>query len=220
MLASCLHPYRDSRGRFYASLLPFLVRRFPRDQEVEVLRSNLVRGGAAARSGGTQEVVEGWVDPREGLEGLLEGKKVDEGMDEGVEGGKEEVVGEEQEAEEVKSGKKVVSGWGVEMDVDVEASTASAAPNAFAVIASPTQETQEIPARPAPPLKRKSEQFEADESKPTKRVDTGKAQPQVAVMSKAQPAGAKDESDSDSDDEGSIEINMGLDDDEDDEEDE
>ncbi|KAK0709135.1 rRNA processing/ribosome biogenesis-domain-containing protein [Lasiosphaeria miniovina] len=48
MLASCLHPYKDSRGRHYASILPFLVGQFPRDQAVEVLRTNLLRAGAGA----------------------------------------------------------------------------------------------------------------------------------------------------------------------------
>ena len=47
MLASVLNPYRDQRGRMYPSILPHLARRYPHDQALDVLRSNLRASGAA-----------------------------------------------------------------------------------------------------------------------------------------------------------------------------
>ncbi|KAH6687442.1 rRNA processing/ribosome biogenesis-domain-containing protein [Plectosphaerella plurivora] len=41
MLASVLNPYINEAGRSYPSILPHLSRRFPHDQGVEVLRSNI-----------------------------------------------------------------------------------------------------------------------------------------------------------------------------------
>ncbi|KAM0324355.1 hypothetical protein ACHAQA_008136 [Verticillium albo-atrum] len=41
MLASVLNPYINEAGKSYASILPHLSRRFPHDQGVEVLRSNI-----------------------------------------------------------------------------------------------------------------------------------------------------------------------------------
>ncbi|KAK4043226.1 rRNA processing/ribosome biogenesis-domain-containing protein [Parachaetomium inaequale] len=223
MLASCLHPYRDSRGRYYPSILPFLVRQFPREQGVEVLRSNLVRWGS-----NNMERAGAW-DPREGLEGLLAERKEDE--DEEMGGGEEaeegvNVGGEGGDGGEKKGKAKTAGGWGADtMDVDDDASGPAAAAaaesvNPFAAVTTTTtnaQEPQEVPVRPASPLKRKSEVFELDAGKPTKRVDTGK----VAVMPKAKPAEEKaDESGDESDSEGSVQIDMTLDDDEEEEEEE
>ncbi|KAK3902358.1 Pre-rRNA-processing protein rix1 [Staphylotrichum tortipilum] len=202
LLASCLHPYRDSRGRYYPSIIPFLVRQFPRDQGVEVLRSNLlrVRGG----ENGGQEWEAG------ALEGLLR-----EGGEEDEEEGEGAVDGEAKEKEKPTSVKPVASGWGVTdaMDVDAADNTPTAAnDNPFAtVVVTDRAKPDETPA--AVPLKRKSEVAEA-KPPPAKRVDTGTA-PKVAVM----PAPAADaESDDGSDSEGSVQIDMTLDDDEEEEE--
>ncbi|KAK0753339.1 rRNA processing/ribosome biogenesis-domain-containing protein [Schizothecium vesticola] len=100
LVASVLHPYKDARGRYYPSLLPFLVRRFPRDQEVEVLRTNLVR----ARGAAVYDASRAW------------------GEDEG-EGGDTAMVDEEDEEvgkEEVNT-TAAAAGWGEGMmDVDEE----------------------------------------------------------------------------------------------------
>jgi hypothetical protein len=232
MLASCLHPYKDSRGRYYPSILPFVVRQFPRDQGVEVLRSNLIRVGGKHVGGD----VEGWDLGERGLDvgGLLDagasvaaaaggrggGGEVGGEEEMGGEGERAVVGGQEEEENEEREGKgKGAGGWGVEMDVD-EASGPAESVNPFAAMVT-TTETQE---RPSSPLKRKSEAFEADADKPPKRVDTGKgaAQMQVAVMPKAQAAQEKggEESGDESDSEGSVQIDMTLDDDEEEEDDE
>ncbi|GAB1320636.1 Pre-rRNA-processing protein RIX1 [Madurella fahalii] len=228
MLASCLHPYKDSRGRYYPSILPFLVRQFPRDQGVEVLRSNLIRGGAVGLRGGVQEWGDGGDDLREGTVGF-HGEEARTGT-----GRDEEVVVVEEEAGKEEGGAAKARGgaggaWAVEMDVDVQAAEDT---NPFAVVTNSNQpvkddsaEEEPLPPPPVSPLKRKSDQF--DVGNPSKRVDTGKApvQPppppqqrqQVATMAKAKPA---EEDGSDSDSEGSVQIDMTLDDDEEDEADE
>ncbi|KAK3296080.1 rRNA processing/ribosome biogenesis-domain-containing protein [Chaetomium fimeti] len=221
MLASCLHPYRDSRGRYYASILPFLVRRFPGDQAVEVVRSNLVRGGGGGGRGVDGGVGEWDRDVHGGLAGDgeigVEGKEEEE--EEEVGGG----VGEGEEGSKTeKATGKVAGGWGVDaMDVDENASGSAVAEsvNPFAVVTSTAEKTQAVPVRPASPLKRKSELFEVEVGKPPKRVDTGKAAAaQVAVMPKAKPVDEKEESGDESDSEGSVQIDMTLDDDEEEEE--
>ncbi|KAG7290450.1 hypothetical protein NEMBOFW57_000452 [Staphylotrichum longicolle] len=179
MLASCLHPYRDSRGRFYPSILPFLVRRFPADQAVEVLRSNLVRGGGSGGGGNRTGDEQGTWDPREGLEELV------------LRAGRREALGERGDDDDEEMGDgggekdkgkgKGVSGWGVEMEVDETSAAPEASANPFATVVG-CRGAQEEPA--VPPLKRKSEVAESDAGKPPKRVDTGIAAAQVAVMPK------------------------------------
>ncbi|KAL2164616.1 hypothetical protein VTH06DRAFT_3833 [Thermothelomyces fergusii] len=244
MLASCLHPYRDSRGRYYPSILPFLVRRFPRELGVEVLRSNLVRVGAGAyqdtaRKEGLEELLldrdERGTGPGTNREGGLEdgGRRETEGGTENG-GAKATTVGRGDGGGHSSSGSSSGGGggggggWGGDaMDVD---SGPAESVNPFAVVTSSAaageEEAREVPVRPASPLKRKSGAFEADADKPPKRLDTGKAAaaPQVAVVApptkpgeeEAEEGGSDDESDS----EGSVQIDMTLEDDEDEEEDE
>jgi hypothetical protein len=210
MLASCLHPYKDSRGRYYASVLPFLVRQFPRDQEVEVLRSNLVRAGVGRQGDGGMWDGSGV----EGLEISGDGDEEDAEM-----GGEEEevVVGGESlngDGEGKGKGSGSGGGWGVEMDVDAAPAAAAESVNPFATVTATAQDGQ------APPLKRKSAVFEPEVGKPTKRVDVKTAaEVQVAVMPKVKPVEKKagDESGDDSDSEGSVQIDMTLDDEEDEE---
>ncbi|KXX76931.1 Pre-rRNA-processing protein rix1 [Madurella mycetomatis] len=229
MLASCLHPYKDSRGRYYPSILPFLVRQFPRDQDVEVLRSNLIRGGAV----GLRGVVQEWEgdDLRERAAGFLAEEAARTGTGTGAGGDDEAIVVEEARKEEVDVAKVAGGGgggsggaWGVQMDVDVDVRSAENA-NPFAVVTSqPADESaEEEPLLPPPasPLKRKSDQLEV--GNPSKRVDTGKApapQQQTVTMENTKPSeeAGKDEGGSDSDSEGSVQIDMTLDDDDDDEE--
>jgi hypothetical protein len=66
LLASVLNPFRDSSGRPYASVMPFLARAFPRDLEVQVLRANLRSVPAGGGSNGMVWETDG------GVEGMLE----------------------------------------------------------------------------------------------------------------------------------------------------
>ncbi|KAM0272543.1 hypothetical protein ACHAQH_008679 [Verticillium albo-atrum] len=69
MLASVLNPYINEAGKSYASIFPHLSRRFPRDQGVEVLRSNV---RSSAPSSGDR------VDMTAGFEELEEAEEDDE----------------------------------------------------------------------------------------------------------------------------------------------
>lgn len=220
MLASCLHPYKDTRGRFYPSILPFLIRQFPRDQGVEVLRTNLLR---AARGGSSSPSQATWEDPREGLDSLLK-RSMNGGKEEEEEVELDVVMDDAVEGEKASTGAS--SGWQLEgesskMDVD-----APAPANAFfTTVAGQTNGDRfaEDVASPPSPLKRKASLVEP--GKP-KRVDTGKganAMVNAVIMPKPQvqqgaAAAEENESDSDSDDEGSVQIDMTLEDDEEEDE--
>ncbi|KAL2188857.1 hypothetical protein L209DRAFT_248206 [Thermothelomyces heterothallicus CBS 203.75] len=241
MLASCLHPYRDSRGRYYPSILPFLVRRFPRELGVEVLRSNLVRAGAGAGAGAGGVAYHGMA-VGEGLEELLmDREERGTGGEKDREGGAEYGAQREGKDGAENGGQKAKvlghgdggdgggGGWGGDA-MDVDSGSAGAAPpqsaNPFAVVTSAAaagEEKREAPVRPASPLKRKSAVFEADTGKPPKRLDTGKAAaaPQVAVAPPTKQGEEKEgSSDDEGDSEGSVQIDMTLEDDEEEEEDE
>lgn len=192
MLASCLHPYRDSNGRYYASVMPFLTRAFPRDQEVEVLRSNLrtAKGGAAS--------TEMTWEPQGGLEEMLkEPEKEEETAFSGLSWGTtktEEVGGEEKGEDEIAA----FAPRAMEIETPFVA-------GAFGKTAA-VEQTVEVAASvrtPMSPLKRKGEE-----------LDSGKAKKVDAEPVKAD----EEEGDSDSD-EGSIQIDMTMDDDEEDEDD-
>ncbi|KAK3692927.1 rRNA processing/ribosome biogenesis-domain-containing protein [Podospora appendiculata] len=209
MLASCLYPYRDSRGRFYPSILPFLVRQFPHDQGVEVLRTNL----RAAQQG---HHTQAW-DPREGLDELLqehvaEDMEADEqattAMDTAEDGGDHDLA-------EAKP-----SGWLMQTVKDAVGSASTGIANQF-FAGEATAAEAEPPAEETSltPLKRKGELIEAANAK--RRAD--KKAREIPIMSKAPEPAAPveaDEGESDSEsDAGSIQIDMTLDDEEEEEED-
>jgi len=227
MLASCLHPYKDSRGRYYPSILPFLVRQYPHDQGVEVLRTNLMRSAPVAGASHTHE--QSWTDPRERLDELLKEKKL-EADSADSDTAMDDVAAEgEQRKEEQTGGAPLIttSGWGFQVSdsnkMNVDPAPAAAATNAFftaepSVITTTSNGEQSHKDVPLSPLKRKASQVEP--GKP-KRVDTGKAPDgapaAVAVHTKAD-SGGDDDSDSDSGE--SIQIDMTFDDEEEEEEDE
>lgn len=205
LVASVLHPYKDARGRYYPSLLPFLVRQFPRDQEVEVLRTNLVR----ARGAAVYDASRTWGE--DGGEG-------------DVEMGDEEEVEVVEAVGEVKTATAVAAGWGDGgMDVDGEEKVVVER-NAFFTTTTATSTVVEekgatlvvVPAviagddGPLSPLKRKASQV--DPGKP-KRVDTGKAE-KVVVVQQQNDDGEESDGDSDSDGGDSIQIDMTMEDDE------
>ncbi|KAF3769596.1 hypothetical protein M406DRAFT_22037, partial [Cryphonectria parasitica EP155] len=94
MVASVLNPYRTRTGKLLASVFPFLSRDFPRDREVEVLRSNLRTDKAATISTGDgeddEEVLEKMQNGGEDAEEDLEVDAEEDGLD----------VGEEEEEED------------------------------------------------------------------------------------------------------------------------
>ncbi|KAK3388202.1 rRNA processing/ribosome biogenesis-domain-containing protein [Sordaria brevicollis] len=143
MLASVLNPYKDTRGRYYPTILPFLVRQFPADQEVEVLRTNLMRVGA----GVSQQVATSW-NPEEGLEelaataGKTAGDKEEDEDEEMVdaEGEDKEDNGDKEAdaqlaAEDKKSKAAAAGAWGAASSATAEKSAAEESkPNPFATV--------------------------------------------------------------------------------------
>ncbi|KAK3990657.1 rRNA processing/ribosome biogenesis-domain-containing protein [Cladorrhinum sp. PSN332] len=227
MLASCLHPYKDTRGRYYPSILPFLVRQYGKDKDVELLRSNLIKAQQ-------KQIGEEW-DASEGLQQLLlsnghgSAKEADEEMA-FVDNEREEVMVEVQEKKKKK--KVVTSGWGdvkpVEEEEKMEVDDEPQSVNAFAVttkIETETVEEEKVvtmtprETRAAAALKRKSEtSFEADAKKPAaKRVDTKKAVEKKVEVAKVEQKKEEEDDDDGSDSEGSVQIDMSLDDSEDEE---
>ncbi|KAK0748685.1 rRNA processing/ribosome biogenesis-domain-containing protein [Apiosordaria backusii] len=229
MLASVLHPYKDTRGRYYPSILPFLVQKFGKDAEVEVVRSNLVRAGRYAQLNADE------YDPSANLDDLLAEKQLNDEQEDAEMGEAFEAQLQQQDitVEEKREKKVVVSGWGSvvpatngaaaqqqegEMDVD-DVVEEEKEVNPFAVTVKETETTTTtttttmVKKRAASPLKRKSSGAfdEVEEMTKVKRV----AVATVAVGQKTEEHGDSD----DSDEEGSVQIDMSLDD-EDDEEDE
>lgn len=216
MVSSVLNPYRTHTGKALASVFPFLARDFPRDQAVEVLRSNL-----RTASGPSVVDVEGGDD--EAALAQLQGGE-----------GDQEEVGDDAVGEKRGWG----NGWADDKAEDEEMADAASAPPAgfdlgskggasavtttetTTVISETVQGGSKQTVMLSSTLKRKSEELEEP---PAKRIDTGKA-PEVfggpaGVEAKMDvDEGEDDESDSDSD--GSVHLNAALDDDSDDGEEE
>lgn len=216
MIASVLNPYRTHTGKALASVFPFLARDFPRDQAVEVLRSNL-------RTGSGLPPVDTEAGDDEAILAQIQGEN-----------------GEQEEADDTAAGEK--RGWGNgwtsgKAEDEEMADAASGPPAGFDLSAETstsvitTTETTTVLSETArggskqtvmlsSTLKRKSEELEEP---PAKRIDTGKA-PEVfggpaEVAAKMDvDEGGDDESDSDSD--GSVHLNATLDEDSDDGEEE
>ncbi|KAK4165322.1 rRNA processing/ribosome biogenesis-domain-containing protein [Cladorrhinum sp. PSN259] len=230
MLSSCLHPYKDSRGRYYPSILPFLVRQYGRDKDVELVRSNLIKAQQ-------KQVGDEW-DPTSGLEQLL----LSNGHNSTKEHDEEEMAldSDQEVILQEKKKNKVTSGWGdvkpLEMELDEQpARVAEKTANAFEVTSVHIEKEEEITTtmtpretRAAVALKRKSETFEAaaeaKKEPAAKRVDTKTVvekkkkktttlEKKVAVVEEKKD----EEEDDDSDSEGSVQIDMSLDDSEDEE---
>lgn len=197
MLASVLHPYQDSNGRYYASILPFLMRQIPRDQEVEVLRANLraPKGGAASASN------EMWGEPSTGLNSLLKEPTAEEPVQTlggGTwDGARKDEAMEEEEEDKQPALAPFVPHNAMEVDTDIAIKT-------FGGVTS-VKETVVAVSTPMSPLKRKGEELQGGLAK---RVES-----QPLVGDKAED-GEGEDSDSDV---GSIQIDMTMDDDEDDE---
>lgn len=186
MYASVLNPYKDQRGRLYASILPYLSRQYPEDPNLEILRSNLRTSGAGAN------------DMSAALNLLDEADDVDD---------EDDVMEEEGDAEQEEK----TNGASDVQAVDLSAprpnfetaagdnpfaatATESVKPNAFGAVVSDTaakRKSEEVTGHPA--AKRQDRE--------TKPVSTDSA---VEASNTAE--------ESDSDDE-SVHLNMDLDDD-------
>lgn len=207
MLASCLYPYKDNNGRYYPSILPFLIQQFPQDQEVEVLRSNLRAPKASSQ--------DAW-DPRSGLEALLDEPAEEAPIRDFVDPQDHQGFGNgHDKAEEIAMPSFIP-------DTGMDNATTAAQDSAF--IPQATSTTTDAPAEvdktsswdvPHSPLKRKGDELDSGASK---RLGKGKE-----VEMPLQPAPVKEQAreagdgDSDSDSGGSVEIDMTFDDDDEDE---
>ncbi|KAK3375273.1 rRNA processing/ribosome biogenesis-domain-containing protein [Podospora didyma] len=202
MIASCLHPYKDSRGRYYPSILPFLVRQFPRDQAVEVLRTNLLRGGV----GGRGQTAEAW-DPHAELDDLsLDAMDEDEAAaaaaknQDGERAEEDTAMADDDDGDGEEKEKKPVGFGGWIPQADTAAASVEAAEQPAVVV----------------PMKRKGADH-AERVAAVKKRDTRSKTTEAAAAKPATEDGGKD---SDSDSDGSVQLDMTLDDDEEDEDDE
>lgn len=199
MIASVLNPYRTRTGKTLASVLPFLARDFPRDTEVEVLRTNLRTGTGGAR---LAAAVDG-VDDETALEKMQKGSDVEdedevEAIESDAEGGEDEQDGEDEEMADAEAPKA-----GFDLPI-VEQTNGSGLHSANIESKGPTVMLSST-------LKRKSEELEEP---PSKRIDTGKA-PEIIggakVSSDGQNGAGDDDDDSDSDLD--VQLNAQLEDD-------
>lgn len=217
MISSVLNPYRTHTGKALASVFPFLARDFPRDQAVEVLRSNL-------RTGPGPSVIDAEGGDDEAVLAQLQGED-----------------GEQEDADDTAAGGKQgwANGWADGKAEDEEMADAASGPpagfdfgtRAAAPVVTATTETTSVLSKTVPDgskqtvmlsstLKRKSEELEEP---PPKRIDTGKAPevfggPNEGAAKMDVDEGGDDDSDSDSD--GSVHLNAALDEDSDEEDEE
>ncbi|EOO04437.1 hypothetical protein UCRPA7_49 [Phaeoacremonium minimum UCRPA7] len=189
MVASVLHPFRGKNGKPLPSILPFLVRQFPRDQEVEVLRSNLRLEAQTLGDG---------FGPGDSVS-VYEAADVEDG----------------EKASHAQSN----NGWGQSRSTEAESGFGmkddqqKASDEGFYAFktAETVVTTQEQAAEDgdhvmlSSVLKRKS--VEVEEPAFAKRVDTGKMSEQQSI-----PVSTKMDVDEDSDSEGSVQLDMTLDD--------
>lgn len=202
MVASVLSPYRTRTGKTLASVFPFLARDFPRDGEVEVLRSNLRRTGAAGGAGAPA----GDGDDEEMLERMQKGS---DDEDEDEEDEEAEVDEEDAEAdkdgedEEMADAEAPKAGFDLPSSIEQPAQATSSwetAAGGKTVMLSST-------------LKRKSEELE-EPPPPAKRVDTGRAPEIIGGGGGTMEVDANGgDGDSDSDDDLSVQLNAQLEDD-------
>lgn len=216
MISSVLNPYRTHTGKALASVFPFLARDFPRDQAVEVLRSNL-------RTGSGPSLVDAEGGDDEAILAQLQGENADQEDVDDTAAGEKQGWGNGWTAGKAEDEEMADAAPGPPAGFDLGAKAASSVVT--------TTETTTVLSETVPggskqtvmlssTLKRKSEELEEP---PAKRIDTGKA-PEVfggpaEVAAKMDvDEGADDESDSDSD--GSVHLNAALDEDSDEEDEE
>lgn len=204
MFASILNPYRDHNGRMYPSILSHLAQQFPRDQGLEILRSNLRTSGI---SGSGSEMFASLSEVAE-LQQIDE--EEEEPQDEEMQDQDDENKSQEKEASS--------STANIEADLPIQSTTTTAASvsapnNPFEPRASNNTE------RASSPPKRKHDG--PDVPLNPKRQEVEKSEPAVLPAAAAVPQTKEDEEGSDSDDDdASVHLNMELEDDDEDEDEE
>lgn len=217
MISSVLNPYRTRTGKTLASVFPFLARDFPRDQSVEVLRSNLRAGAAmiAAEANGDNDDEE--------LLDRMQADSQDEGADDDdeVANGNDEAGADEEDEKMADAEDAPRAGFDlssvqapVKESVVVEKEISSEVVGSEASVT----QTKATTVMLSTTLKHKSEELEEP---PAKRLDTGgkalDAEAAAARMEVNDDAGANDGSDSDSDLD--VQLNATLEDDSEEEDD-
>lgn len=219
MVVSVLNPYRTRTGKMLASVYPFLARDFPRDTEVEVLRSNLRLTQVATTD------VEGEEDDEAVLERMQRGSG-ENAEEEGSEAGGEAAeaandagkqVEEQEKDEDEDDGGAPTAGFDLgslqqqptEQTISVMTESSSTTTKNGETMAA-KKETVMLSST----LKRKTDDAEEEEEPPAKRIDTGKA-PEI-IGSKMEVDEGEQGEDSDSDE--SVHLNAALEDDSEDEE--
>lgn len=203
LVASVLNPYRTRTGKMLASVLPFLVRDFPRAQEVEVLRSNLRTNGAAE----VTVAGEGEDDDEAVLARMQRGgENEDEEDEEGSLGPSTE--GEKDVADEDMSHEEPAAAAGFNFE-SVQQPVSSVVVQNQQVVTETGSGVVKQTVMLSTTLKRKSEELEEP---PAKRLDTGKAPETVS--------NGMDVDGSDDEDDESVQLNAALEDDDSEEDDE
>lgn len=218
MVASVLNPYRTRIGKTLASVFPFLARDYPRDREVEVLRSNL-RMGVAGSAPLVTAADDG--DDEEMLQRMQKGSddEEEEEVGEGEDGAEEDEKGEDEEMTDPdapRAGFDLASvGLPTKASTVVVTESVEAAISGAGGIRSDSKKTKTVMLSTT--LKRKSEELEEP---PAKRIDTGRA-PEIIGGNKMNVDGGGDQGDSgsDSDSDVSVQLNAQLEDDDSEDED-
>ncbi|KXH45356.1 hypothetical protein CNYM01_08575 [Colletotrichum nymphaeae SA-01] len=200
MLASVLNPYTNQGGAMFPSILPYLAQQYPRDQGVEILRSNIRASPAQP--------------PADALDGITATLEELEAEEEAKDAEDEEILAEIQVAGDAQDAEMkdaaattastiVVAG---DEDGDLVTSTKTEVVNPFAVTSAQKRKLQDEGAgAPSPPKRQSVERKEVEKT--------------IVAAAAPKPVAAKpaEEADDDSDDE-SVHLNMDLDDDEEEEE--
>jgi hypothetical protein len=182
--------------------MPFLCRAFPRDQEVEVLRSNMRTVAKGAAGGSATDMT--W-EPANGVEEMLKepGEKEETTTFSGLNWGADRREEQDGRAEEEgTAGSKIAPFVPAAMEIDTPFVTGAFAKTAVAAEDVVTAGVVTAEQTPMSPLKRKGDE-----------LDSGKAK-----KLDAEPLKVDDEEGESDSDEGSIQIDMTMDDDEEEDE--
>lgn len=215
MVSSVLNQYRTPNGKALASVFPFLTRDFPRDQAVELLRSNLRAASwsalAAAEEGDDEALLEQLQgesgDQEDAIEeeAALGQKKWASGF-QAAEAEDEETAGADDSAPQAGFNLSTTQG-------PTEKSTSVLVEN-LTLVSETTVGDSKDTVMLSSTLKRKSEDVEPH----AKRIDSGKS-PEVfgGAADKMDVVEEGEDEDSDGDSDGSVHLEATLDDDSEDE---
>lgn len=201
MVASVLNPFKDQRGRVYPSILPHLSQKFPEDQALEILRTNL-RANSQPLADGEGPLEELPVDHEE----EQDNQEMEEAAEDDVSTTNTPVI----KSEGLFKAECLVAASQANTSLPIQS-------NPFE--ASKAKDTDaEARHRAASPPKRKHEGPDAVPAKRQVREKSLSPIREVAALPKVAQVEKEEEEDDDDDDE-SVHLNMELDDDEEKEED-